>query len=261
MSNFTLLPAIDIKDGQAVRLLKGELSNTTNYGTPAQVAKEFVDVFGQFPEYEVPFVHLVDLDAAFGTGTNTTIVSDVVTILRENNIDVEVSGGIRDDESLKRAIDLGATRVNIGTAALENPKWTSDVVGKFGHQVAIGLDVRGETLAARGWVKEGGNIWDVMNALLADGVSRFVITDVTKDGTLSGVNHELLTDAATRINEAGSSANVTASGGISSLEDVLGVQDLQGATGGIVDSVIFGKAMYAGRFTLSEAISACVTPA
>lgn len=262
LTNFTLLPAIDVQNGQAVRLTKGELGLKTNYGTPKDVAKEFVSHFddarAKYTDFTNPWVHLVDLNAAFGDGDNSGIIADVAAYLTENGVNVELSGGIRDDESLERALNCGAARVNVGTAALENPAWVSSITAKYANRIGIGLDTRGDTLAARGWVKDGGNLWEVAKRLLNDGVTRFVVTDVTKDGTLTGVNTDLLREFATFCtdNQLISAALplVTASGGISSLDDISKVQELCVITNGIVDSVIFGKAMYSGRFTLTEAL-------
>ncbi|GHT82413.1 1-(5-phosphoribosyl)-5-[(5-phosphoribosylamino) methylideneamino] imidazole-4-carboxamide isomerase [Actinomycetota bacterium] len=254
-----LLPAIDIKDGKAVRLLKGSLDAQTDYGTPVEVAKSFVEVFQKAKlsglDFE-PWVHVVDLDAAFDSGNNRQTIEEVVQTLSSNSISVELSGGIRDDDSLNHAISIGAARVNVGTAALENPKWTRGAIKKYGDKLAIGLDVRGETLAARGWVKEGGNIWETMTTLLEDGATRFVITDVNKDGTLQGVNTTLLAHAATHIALADKVGEVfiTASGGISSVADLKVVQQLETECSGTIDSVIFGKALYSGQFTLLEAL-------
>jgi phosphoribosylformimino-5-aminoimidazole carboxamide ribotide isomerase/phosphoribosylanthranilate isomerase len=245
-----LLPAIDISDGQAVRLVRGKLDEQTRYASPEKVAQEFATVYSEHCGEN--WVHLVDLDAAFGRGNNTTIIKEVVEILVEQNVKVELSGGIRSDEQLEYAISIGATRVNIGTSAIENPEWTVAALKKYGEKLAIGLDVRGETLAARGWVKEGGNLWEVLDRLLQDGASRFVVTDVEKDGTLQGPNLQLLEQVAEYVKNSG--AKITASGGISNLEDLLKIQDLMTKTAGVVDSAIFGKALYSKKFTLKQAL-------
>ncbi|MTA21448.1 MAG: bifunctional 1-(5-phosphoribosyl)-5-((5-phosphoribosylamino)methylideneamino)imidazole-4-carboxamide isomerase/phosphoribosylanthranilate isomerase PriA, partial [Actinobacteria bacterium] len=200
-----LLPAVDVKDGRAVRLVQGELSAETSYGSPLDAAMDFQDSGAEW-------IHLVDLDAAFGIGENSQLLAEVVGRL---DIKVELSGGIRDDESLRRALATGCRRVNLGTAALENPDWTSRVIAEFGDRIAVGLDVRGHTLAARGWTEEGGNLFETLERLERDGCARYVVTDVTKDGTLKGPNLELLKEVC-----AATKKPVIASGGISSLDDI-----------------------------------------
>jgi len=231
-----LLPAVDVKGGQAVRLVQGELGSESNYGSPLEAALDF-----QLAGAE--WIHLVDLDAAFGIGSNAELLAEVVGKL---DIDVELSGGIRDDESLRRALATGCRRVNLGTAALENPDWTAKVIAEFGDRIAVGLDVRGRTLAARGWTKEGGDIFETLERLDRDGCARYVVTDVTKDGTLKGPNLELLRSVCdvTR-------APVVASGGISSLADIEALKSLVEIG---VEGAIMGKALYAGAFTLEEAL-------
>ncbi|GAA2103003.1 MULTISPECIES: bifunctional 1-(5-phosphoribosyl)-5-((5-phosphoribosylamino)methylideneamino)imidazole-4-carboxamide isomerase/phosphoribosylanthranilate isomerase PriA [Brevibacterium] len=232
----TLLPAVDVADGQAVRLVQGEAGTETRYGSPLEAA-------GEFEAGGAEWIHLVDLDAAFGRGSNYDLLHKVTKSL---SIKVELSGGIRDTESLERALDTGAERVNIGTAALENPEWTAEVIAHYGDKIAIGLDVRGRTLAARGWTREGGDLYEVFDQLEEAGCTRYVVTDVTKDGTLAGPNTELLADLAARTERP-----LVASGGISSLDDIAALRELvpQG-----VDSAIVGKALYAGKFTLAEAL-------
>ena len=236
MSSLELLPAVDVKDGRAVRLVQGELDAETAYGNPLEVALEFQSAGAQW-------LHLVDLDAAFGRGENSALLADVVGKL---DIKVELSGGIRDDESLRRALATGCRRVNLGTAALENPEWTARVIAEHGDRIAVGLDVRGHVLAARGWTKEGGNLFETIERLERDGCARYVVTDVTKDGTLKGPNLELLKEvcAVTR-------KPVIASGGISSLEDIAALSTL---TRSGVEGAIIGKALYAGAFTLQQAL-------
>ena len=236
MSYLELLPAVDVKDGRAVRLIQGDLSAETAYGNPLEVALEFQAAGAEW-------LHLVDLDAAFGRGENSALLAEVVGRL---DIKVELSGGIRDDESLRRALATGCRRINLGTAALENPEWTSKVISEFGDRIAVGLDVRGHILAARGWTQEGGNLFETIERLERDGCARYVVTDVTKDGTLKGPNLELLKEvcAVTR-------KPVVASGGISSLEDIAALAQLNSAG---VEGAIVGKALYAGAFTLQEAL-------
>ena len=236
MSYLELLPAVDVKDGRAVRLVQGELDAETEYGNPLEVALEFQAAGAEW-------LHLVDLDAAFGRGENSALLAEVVGKL---DIKVELSGGIRDDESLRRALATGCERVNLGTAALENPDWTAKVIAEFGDRIAVGLDVRGHVLAARGWTKEGGDLFETIERLERDGCARYVVTDVTKDGTLKGPNIELLKEvcAVTR-------KPVVASGGISSLEDIAALVALNNSG---VEGAIVGKALYAGAFTLQEAL-------
>jgi 1-(5-phosphoribosyl)-5-[(5-phosphoribosylamino)methylideneamino] imidazole-4-carboxamide isomerase/N-(5'phosphoribosyl)anthranilate isomerase len=236
MSYLELLPAVDVKDGRAVRLVQGELDAETAYGNPLEVALDFQAAGAEW-------LHLVDLDAAFGRGENSALLAEVVGKL---DIKVELSGGIRDDESLRRALATGCVRVNLGTAALENPEWTARVIAEHGDRIAVGLDVRGHVLAARGWTKEGGDLFETIERLERDGCSRYVVTDVTKDGTLKGPNLELLQEVC-----AVTKKPVVASGGISSLEDIAALASLN--TIG-VEGAIVGKALYAGAFTLQEAL-------
>lgn len=238
METLTLLPAVDVRDGRAVRLFQGESGTETSYGAPLDAALDFQAQGAQW-------LHLVDLDAAFGTGTNRELLAEVVGRL---DIDVELSGGIRDDASLAAALATGCRRVNLGTAALEDPEWTRRVIAEHGDRIAVGLDVRGTTLAARGWTREGGDLWQTLARLEADGCPRYVVTDVTKDGTLRGPNLHLLREVCSRTDRP-----VVASGGVARLEDLHALAELveHGVEGAIV-----GKALYAGAFTLPEALAA-----
>ncbi|MCL1899594.1 MAG: bifunctional 1-(5-phosphoribosyl)-5-((5-phosphoribosylamino)methylideneamino)imidazole-4-carboxamide isomerase/phosphoribosylanthranilate isomerase PriA [Promicromonosporaceae bacterium] len=231
-----LLPAVDVAAGQAVRLVQGEAGTETGYGDPLSAALDW-------QEGGAEWIHPVDLDAAFGRGSNAELLASVVEQL---DVQVELSGGIRDDESLRRALATGARRINLGTAALEHPEWTAEVIKEHGDRVAVGLDVRGTTLAARGWTREGGDLWEVLDRLNAAGCPRYVVTDVTKDGTLRGPNTDLLMQVAARTDAA-----VIASGGISSLADLVALREL--VPGGVEGAVV-GKALYAGAFTLPEAL-------
>jgi len=231
-----LLPAVDVKSGQAVRLVQGELGSESNYGAPIDAALDFQRAGAEW-------IHLVDLDAAFGIGSNADLLAEVIGKL---DIAVELSGGIRDDESLRRALSTGCRRVNLGTAALENPDWTSKVIREFGDRIAVGLDVRGRTLAARGWTKEGGDLFETIERLDKDGCARYVVTDVTKDGTLKGPNLELLRNVCEV-----TKAPIVASGGISSIADIEALKSLVSIG---VEGAIMGKALYAGAFTLEEAL-------
>lgn len=231
-----LLPAVDVKDGKAVRLVQGELQRETSYGDPLAAALDFQNAGAEW-------LHLVDLDAAFGRGSNHQILAEVVGKL---DIKVELSGGIRDDQSLERALATGCARINLGTAALENPEWTSEVIKKYGERIAVGLDVRGHTLAARGWTQEGGDLFETLARLDRDGCARYVVTDVAKDGTMQGPNLSLLKEVA-----AATKAPIIASGGVSTLDDIQALRELTPL--GIEGSIV-GKALYAGAFTLQEAL-------
>lgn len=231
-----LLPAVDVKSGQAVRLVQGELSQESVYGNPLDAALVFQAAGAQW-------LHLVDLDAAFGIGSNAELLAEVIGKL---DIDVELSGGIRNDESLSRALATGCKRVNLGTAALEDPEWTAKVVALHGDRIAVGLDVRGRTLAARGWTKDGGDLFETLARLDNDGCARYVLTDVTRDGTLTGPNVELLRQVCEV-----TSRPIVASGGVSSLEDIETLASLHSLG---VEGAIIGKALYAGAFTLEEAL-------
>jgi 1-(5-phosphoribosyl)-5-[(5-phosphoribosylamino)methylideneamino] imidazole-4-carboxamide isomerase/N-(5'phosphoribosyl)anthranilate isomerase len=233
-----LLPAVDVADGQAVRLVQGEAGSQTSYGDPLDAALAW-------QEGGAEWVHLVDLDAAFGRGSNRELIAEVVGRL---DVAVELSGGIRDDASLDAALATGCARVNIGTAALEQPDWVRSAIAKHGDRIAVGLDVRGTTLSARGWTQDGGELFDVLARLDADGCARYVVTDVRRDGTLTGPNLDLLRDVC-----AATDRPVIASGGVSSLDDlraIAGLVDLG------VEGAIVGKALYAGAFTLPEALRA-----
>ncbi len=232
-----LLPAVDVADGQAVRLVQGAAGTETAYGDPRAAAHAWQDAGAEW-------IHLVDLDAAFGRGSNAALLADVVASL---DVAVELSGGIRDDESLAAALATGCRRVNLGTAALESPEWCARAIAEHGDRIAVGLDVRGTRLAARGWTREGGELYETLARLDAEGCARYVVTDITKDGTLRGPNLDLLRDVC-----AATPKPVVASGGVSSLDDV---RALAGLTGIGVEGAIVGKALYAGAFTLPEALA------
>lgn len=232
----TLLPAVDVAGGQAVRLVQGLAGSETVYGDPLEAARAWQRDGAQW-------IHLVDLDAAFGRGSNADLLRDVVARL---DVAVELSGGIRDDASLAAALASGAARVNIGTAALEDPDWCDRVVGEYGERVAIGLDVRGRTLAARGWTRDGGDLFEVLERLNKAGCARYVVTDIVKDGTMRGPNLDLLRDVC-----AHTEAPVIASGGVSTLDDLRALAPLERDG---VEGVITGKALYAGAFTVAQAL-------
>lgn len=236
MKELILLPAVDVRAGKAVRLVRGELSAESQYGQPLEAALAFQTAGAKW-------LHLVDLDAAFGTGENHKLLREVIANL---DIQVELSGGIRDEESLGRALATGCARVNLGTAALESPEWTASVIAKHGERIAVGLDVRGRTLAARGWTKEGGDLFETLARLDSEGCARYVVTDVNKDGTLQGPNLQLLRSVCAATNRP-----VIASGGVSSLEDLKALRELVELG---VEGAIVGKALYAGAFTMEEAL-------
>jgi len=234
----TLLPAVDVAEGQAVRLVQGALGTETSYGDPLDAALTWQRAGAEW-------IHLVDLDAAFGRGSNAALLA---TVVKRLEIAVELSGGIRDDDSLARALSTGCERVVIGTAALERPEWVAKIIAEHGARIAVGLDVRGTRLAARGWTTLGGEWTQILERLEAEGCQTYVVTDVSRDGTLTGPNLDLLKQVAGRTER-----QVIASGGVSSLDDLRAIRGLvpDGVTGAIV-----GKALYAGKFTLNEALSA-----
>jgi len=228
-----LLPAVDVASGKAVRLTQGEAGSEEDFGHPLDAAMDWINAGAEW-------IHLVDLDAAFGRGSNKEVIASA------GETKIELSGGIRDSQSLEAALELGATRVNLGTAALEDPEWTAGVIANYGDKIAVGLDVRGTTLAARGWTKEGGDLFEVLKRLEEAGCARYVVTDVTKDGTLRGPNLELLKTVMEK-----TAKPVVASGGISSLEDIANLAALVPLG---LEGAILGKSLYAGRFTLEEAL-------
>ncbi len=240
--SLVLLPAVDVANGEAVRLVQGEAGSETSYGSPREAALAWQEAGAEW-------VHLVDLDAAFGRGSNRDLLAEVVG---ELDVKVELSGGIRDDETLKAALATGCARVNLGTAALEDPQWCARAIGEYGERIAVGLDVRivdGEhRLRGRGWVSDGGDLWEVLERLERDGCSRYVVTDVTKDGTLTGPNLDLLREVC-----AATDAPVIASGGVSTIADLVAIAEL--VPDGVEGSIV-GKALYAGRFTLPDALAA-----
>jgi len=236
--SFTLLPAVDVADGQAVRLVQGAAGSETSYGDPLAAALAWQAAGAEW-------IHLVDLDAAFGRGSNAALLARVVARL---DIAVELSGGIRDDSSLAAALSTGCARVNVGTAALERPDWVRAIIAEHGERVAVGLDVRGTKLAARGWTREGGDLDEALARLDGDGCARFVVTDVTKDGTLTGPNLDLLRAVCARTKRP-----VIASGGVSSLDDLRAIAALAPLG---VEGAIVGKALYTGAFTLEQALEA-----
>jgi phosphoribosyl isomerase A len=242
MARLELLPAVDVADGQAVRLVQGVAGSETSYGDPLEAALTWQRAGAEW-------IHLVDLDAAFGRGSNRELLAEVVGKV---DVAVEMSGGIRDDDSLQAALATGCRRVNIGTAALENPDWCARAIAEHGDRIAVGLDVRGTTLAARGWTQEGGELFEVLERLDRDGCARYVVTDVTKDGTLRGPNLDMLQRVC-----AATDRPVVASGGVSTLDDI---RALAGLIDAGVEGAIVGKALYAGSFTLEQALEVAGRP-
>jgi phosphoribosyl isomerase A len=241
MPTLELLPAVDVRDGQAVRLVHGESGTETGYGDPLAAALTWQHA-------GATWLHLVDLDAAFGTGDNREQIADVARAVSASGMRVELSGGIRDDDSLAAALATGCTRVNLGTAALETPEWVAKVIAEHGERIAVGLDVRGTTLRGRGWTRDGGDLFETLDRLNAEGCARYVVTDINKDGTLQGPNLDLLRSVC-----AATDRPVVASGGVSSLDDLRAIASLVGEG---VEGAIVGKALYAGAFTLEEALEA-----
>jgi phosphoribosyl isomerase A len=237
VESLVLLPAVDVQNGQAVQLVQGVAGSEKVFGDPLAAAQRWQDDGAEW-------IHLVDLDAAFGRGSNADTIAEIVEAM---NLDVELSGGIRDDASLERALETGCRRVNIGTAALENPDWCVDIISSYGDRIAIGLDVKGTRLAARGWTREGGDVYETLARLSDAGCQRFVVTDVASDGMLTGPNLELLSAICSRTD-----AKVVASGGISSLDDL---RTLAGLVPIGVEGAIIGTALYVGSFTLTDALA------
>ncbi|MBM6546600.1 bifunctional 1-(5-phosphoribosyl)-5-((5-phosphoribosylamino)methylideneamino)imidazole-4-carboxamide isomerase/phosphoribosylanthranilate isomerase PriA [Janibacter sp. YIM B02568] len=233
-----LLPAVDVSEGRAVQLVQGIAGSGGQFGDPVEAALAW-------QEQGSRWLHLVDLDAAFGRGSNAELLAEIVGRL---DIDVEMSGGIRDEESLQRALAAGCRRVNLGTAALEHPEWTARAIAEHGDRIAVGLDVRGTTLAARGWTSEGGDLWETLARLDSEGCARYVVTDVAKDGMLQGPNLQLLRDVC-----AATDRPVVASGGVTTRDDVVALRELvpEGVEGAII-----GSALYQGTLTLADAIDA-----
>lgn len=240
--SFVLLPAVDVADGRAVRLVQGAAGSETSYGDPLRAALDWQDGGAEW-------IHLVDLDAAFGRGSNRDLLAGIVGQL---DVQVELSGGIRDDDSLGAALSTGCARVNLGTAALERPDWCAVALSRFGERIAVGLDVRGTTLSARGWTRDGGDLFEVLERLDGDGCCRYVVTDVARDGTLTGPNLDLLRQVCSATDRP-----VVASGGVSTVDDL---RELAGLSALGVEGAIVGKALYAGNFTLPEALAAVRGP-
>ncbi|WP_141850756.1 bifunctional 1-(5-phosphoribosyl)-5-((5-phosphoribosylamino)methylideneamino)imidazole-4-carboxamide isomerase/phosphoribosylanthranilate isomerase PriA [Lapillicoccus jejuensis] len=237
-----LLPAVDIADGRAVQLVQGVAGTGGEYGDPLAAALAWQEAGAEW-------LHLVDLDAAFGRGSNRAVIDEIVGRL---DLQVELSGGIRDAATLGTALATGCRRVNVGTAALEDPEWTAAAIAEHGDRIAVGLDVRGTTLAARGWTRDGGDLWETLARLDREGCARYVVTDVRKDGMLAGPNLELLEQVCARTDRP-----VVASGGVSTLEDLRALRTLVPAG---VEGAIIGSALYRGAFTLPDALDVAGRP-
>ena len=237
-----LLPAVDVSEGQAVQLVQGVSGTGGQFGDPIAAAKAWQEAGAEW-------LHLVDLAAAFGRGTNRELLARIVG---ELDIKVEMSGGIRDAESLEAALATGCRRVNLGTAALENPEWTAAAIAEHGDRIAVGLYVRGTTLAARGWTREGGDLWETLARLDSEGCARYVVTDVAKDGMLAGPNTQLLSEVCARTDRP-----VVASGGVTTLDDVRALRELVPSG---VEGAIIGSALYKGTITLADALDAAGRP-
>lgn len=233
-----LLPAVDLADGRAVQLVQGVAGSGGQFGDPLEAALRWQDLGARW-------LHLVDLDAAFGRGSNAAMLA---RIIERVDMMVELSGGIRDAATLAAALGTGCRRVNLGTAALEDPDWTAAAITEHGDRLAVGLDVRGTTLAARGWTRAGGDLWEALERLDAAGCARYVVTDVTRDGMLRGPNLDLLRQVSER-----TPAPVVASGGVSTLADVEALRELVPLG---VEGAIIGSGLYRGTLTLPEALRA-----
>jgi phosphoribosylanthranilate isomerase len=238
MPALELLPAVDVSGGRAVQLVQGVAGSERVFGDPVEAALRWQRAGARW-------LHLVDLDAAFGRGHNRDLLRRVVATL---DVAVELSGGIRDDASLEAALATGCRRVNIGTAALEDPPWCAKVIAEHGDGIASGLDVRGTTLPARGWTREGGDLYDVMARLDAEGCARYLVTDVTKHGMLDAPNLDLLLEVCRRTGRP-----AVASGGGSTLD---ALRALAGLVPDGVEGAIIGTALYTGAFTLEGALAA-----
>lgn len=232
MTILELLPAIDVTGGQAVRLSSGSVDEGS-WGSPIDVARSFNEAGARW-------VHLVDLDLAFGRGQNSELLARVI---REVPVRVELSGGIASRSAIEAGLAMGPERVNIATQALDDIDAVCEVVDTFGERVAVCLDVRGDRLAARGGRGEGGNVWEALRTLNDAGVARLVVTDVTRDGQMNGSNRDLLARVSDR-----TPARIIASGGVNSLADIEALRALG------IEGAIVGKALYQGAFTLADAL-------
>ena len=232
MTILELLPAIDVTGGQAVRLSSGSVDEGS-WGSPIDVARSFHEAGARW-------VHLVDLDLAFGRGENSELLARVI---REVPVRVELSGGITSRAAIEAGLAMGPERVNIATQAFDDIDTVCEAIDAFGERVVVCLDVRGDRLAARGGSGEGGNVWEALRVLDEAGVARLVVTDVTRDGQMNGSNRELLARVADQ-----TPACIIASGGVNSLADIEALRALG------IEGAIVGKALYQGAFTLADAL-------
>ena len=236
-TGFTVLPAIDVKSGKSVRLSKGDLKQSSSEVDPLEVALEFQQIGAKW-------IHLVDLDLAFGMGYNTELLSKIVGSV---NMKVQVSGGIKDEESFNRALSTGCQRINISCAAIEDFDWLESKLQRNEIEISIALDIDADQVKPRGSNKVAGQLWPTLEKLDAAGCNRYSITDINRDGNLKGPNLELLSSIAQRTNKP-----LIASGGIASVADLVSLQQISS-----VDSAIVGKALYTGAMELSDALVVC----
>lgn len=235
--NLELLPAVDVSKGLAVRLSQGESNSEESFGSPMDAAQAWITA-------GAGWIHLVDLDAAFERGNNRAVIQEVVAGC--SGVKIQLSGGIVDQQSLDAALATGATRVNLATPALADLEWVQNVISDFGDRISVGLDVQGSTLIGRGSSQVVGQLRDVLEKLEQAGCARYIVTDVARDGMLQGPNLELLKQVLSITDKP-----VVASGGISSLDDIAALSQLVSSG---LEGAILGKALYAKRFTLEQAL-------
>ena len=232
-----LLPAIDISNGSSVRLSQNKIDKDIEYGSPIEVAQDFVN-------QGASWIHLVDLDQAFGSGDNRILISEVIET--QKNVKIQLSGGIKNQETLDFAVSSGAERFNLSTGALIDLDWVAKVISEHGSRAVIGLDVMGDELVARGETVQAGKLFEVLDKLESFGAQRYLVTDVSKDGMLLGPNIELLKAVLDKTEKP-----VLASGGVSSLQDI---EELKALVSLGLEGLVLGKALYEGNFTLTQAL-------
>lgn len=237
LSPLILFPSIDIAGGQSVRLSRGDRESQESYGSPLEIAETWIQSGAEW-------IHLVDLDAAYGTGHNRELLSEVVKKCQA--INVQVSGGIRDEQSFSAAIATGASRINLATSALLDLDFVEAVISEYKERVAVALDVKDSRLVARGTQEDVGELLTVLNQLEQLGCERYIVTDITRDGALLGPNYELLRSVMAETEKP-----VIASGGISGLIDIQKLSTLRSMG---LEGAILGKALYVGRFSLEQAL-------
>jgi phosphoribosylanthranilate isomerase len=238
MKVMDLYPAVDIKSGKAARLTKGQIDSTENFGDPAEVVNQFIEAGSKW-------IHLVDLDAAFGTGTNKEIIKEITSF---PNIAFQLSGGINNQTSLDFAISTNANQINLATSALHDLKWVEEVMQKYGSRLSVSLDVDAGSnqLIARGSGDNLGNLFQMIKRLDSIGCHRYILTDINADGALTGSNFDLI-EKVTAVTDAA----IISSGGVSSIDDLLKLRELQ------IAGVVLGKALYGGQIDLVSALTAC----